>query len=84
MGCGGRQLNARQDGETMQELFRATAKVGVLEAEKSAEELAASEEYQGLKDEIEELRGQQEELIDELDDFEAAFNAIDRAPQESV
>jgi len=78
------QLTARQYSDTVQELFSATSKVGVLEAEKTAEELAASDEYQGLKDEIEELRGRQEELIDELDDFEAAFNAIDRAPQESV
>ena len=77
-------MTARQYSETMKEMCSATSKGGVLEAEKSAEELAASEEYQGLKDEIEELRGQQEELIDELDDFEAAFNAIDRAPQESV
>ncbi|TQQ79811.1 response regulator [Halonotius terrestris] len=78
------QLTAREYGDTVQELFSATSKIGVLEAEKSPEELEASEEYQQLKDRIEELRAQQNELIDELDDFEAAFNAIDRAPQESV
>jgi len=78
------QLTAREYGETMQELFRATSKVGVLEAEKSAEELAASAEYQELTERVEELRAEQSELIEELDDFEAAFNAIDRAPKEPM
>lgn len=76
------QLTAREYGETVQELFRATSKVGVLEAEKSAEELDDSAEYQALTQRIETLRAQQSELIAELDDFEAAFNAIDRAPKE--
>jgi len=78
------QLTAREYGETVQELFRATSKVGVLEAEKSAEELAASAEYQELTERVEELRAEQSELIEELDDFEAAFNAIDRAPKEPM
>ena len=78
------QLTATSYGDIVQELFSATSKVGVLESEKSAEELASSEEYQRLKDRIEELRAQQNELIEELDDFEAAFNAIDRAPKESI
>jgi len=78
------QLTAREYGETMQELFRATSKVGVLEAEKSAEELAASAEYQELTERVEELRAEQSELIEALDDFEAAFNAIDRAPKEPM
>jgi YesN/AraC family two-component response regulator len=78
------QLTARQYSDTMQRLLSATSKVGVLEAEKSAEELEASTEYQNLKDQIAELRTRQEELIEELDDFEAAFNAIDRAPEESA
>lgn len=78
------QLTAREYGDVVQELFSATSKLGVLEAEKSTEELESSTEYQQLKEEIEELRAQQTELIEELDDFEAAFNAIDRAPKESV
>ena len=78
------QLTAREYGETVQELFRATSKVGVLEAEKSAEELAASAEYQELTERVEELRAEQSELIEALDDFEAAFNAIDRAPKEPM
>ncbi|RJX42999.1 response regulator [Halonotius aquaticus] len=78
------QLTAREYGETVQELFRATSKVGVLEAEKSAEELEESAEYQELTQRIEELRAEQSELIEELDDFEAAFNAIDRAPKEPM
>jgi len=78
------QLTAQRYGDTVQALFRATSKVGVLEAEKSAEELADSDEYQDLTDRIEELRAEQSELIDELDDFEAAFNSIDRAPKEPM
>ena len=78
------QLIAREYGETVQELFRATSKVGVLEAEKSTEELKESTEYQALTQRIEELRADQSDLIEELDDFEAAFNAIDRAPKEPM
>ena len=78
------QLTARQYGETVQELFRATSKVGVLEAEKSAEELADSEEYNALTRRIEELRTEQSDLIEALDDFEAAFTAIDRTPEELI
>jgi len=78
------QLTAQQYGDTVQALFRATSKVGVLEAEKSDEELADSAEYQQLTDRIEELRAEQSELMDELDDFEAAFNSIDRAPKEPM
>lgn len=78
------QLTAREYGDVVQDLFSATSKLGVLEAEKSAEALESSEEYQQLTEEIEELRSQQTELIEELDDFEAAFNAIDRAPKESM
>ena len=78
------QLTAQRYGDTVQALFRATSKVGVLEAEKSAEELADSDEYQDLTDRIEELRAEQSELMDELDDFEAAFNSIDRAPKEPM
>ena len=78
------QLTAKQYGDTVQALFRATSKIGVLEAEKSAEELADSTEYQALTDRTEQLRAKQHELIDELDDFVAAFNAIDRAPKESM
>lgn len=78
------QLTASEYGETVQKLFRATSKVGVLEAEKSTEELDDSAEYQDLTQRIEELRAEQSELIEELDDFEAAFNAIDRTPKEPM
>lgn len=78
------QLTAREYGETVQKLFQATSKVSVLEAEKSTEELTESTEYQALTQRIETLRADQSELIEELDDFEAAFNAIDRAPKDSI
>jgi len=78
------QLTAREYGETVRKLFQATSKVGVLEAEKSTDELKRSTEYQALTQRIETLRADQSELIEELDDFEAAFNAIDRAPKDSM
>jgi HalX domain. len=46
--------------------------------------LADSAEYQQLTDRIDELRAEQTELINELDDFEAAFNSIDRAQKEPM
>jgi len=58
--------------------------MGVLEAEKPDEELVDSEEYQELTARVEELRAEQNELMEELDDFEAAFNSIDRAPKKPM
>lgn len=78
------QLTAQQYGDTVQALFRATSKMGVLEAEKPDEELVDSEEYQELTARVEELRAEQNELMEELDDFEAAFNSIDRAPKKPM
>lgn len=72
------QLTAKEYGETVQELFRATAKLGVLKANNSAEELEDEPEYHTLTDRIEQLREENSELLAELDDFETAFTAIDR------
>jgi len=73
------QLTAKQYDETVTELFRATSKIAVLEAEKTTEELANSEQYQRLKQIIDDTRGAADSLMSELDDFESAFNAIDRS-----
>ncbi|WP_253738718.1 response regulator [Halohasta salina] len=73
------QLTAKEYDETVSDLFRATSKLTVLEQEMSEEELADSEEYQRLKRATAEMRSEAEELMVELDDFEAAFKAIDRS-----
>lgn len=71
-----RQLTAQEYSDSMQELFRATSKLGVLEAEKTEDELEASEEYQRLSDRVDELRAQNTQLLEELGDYEVAFDAI--------
>ena len=73
------QLTAKQYDETVSELFRATSKLTVLESEMSEAELEASAEYQRLKETTAEMRADAEELMSELEDFEAAFKAIDRS-----
>ena len=73
------QLTAKQYDDSVSDLFRATSKIAVLEAEKTAEELANSEEYQRLKQITDDTRGEADSLMSELDDFESAFKAIDRS-----
>ena len=73
------QLTAKEYDETVSTLFRATSKLTVLEQEMSEEELEDSAEYQRLKRATAEMRSEAEELMVELDDFEAAFKAIDRS-----
>src|SRR6056297_1490731 len=73
------QLTARQYDESVSDLFRATSKLSVLEAEKTAEELEASAEYQDLKRMTDEARDDADSLVGELDDFESAFKSIDRS-----
>ncbi|MFO7832681.1 MAG: response regulator [Halohasta sp.] len=73
------QLTAKEYDETVSDLFRATSKLTVLEQEMSEEELEESAEYQQLKRATAEMRSEAEELMVELDDFEAAFKAIDRS-----
>ena len=73
------QLTAKQYGETVSELFRDTSKLTVLESEMSQQELEGSEEYQRLKETTNAMRSDAESLMSELDDFEAAFKAIDRS-----
>jgi len=73
------QLTAKQYDESVTDLFRATSKIAVLEAEKTAEELENSTEYQELKAITDDTRGEADSLMSELDDFESAFKAIDRS-----
>jgi DNA-binding response OmpR family regulator len=64
----------------VQDLFALTSKKAMLEAEKSASELADNEEYQALTEEIETLRGDVDdslEAVTETDDFEGLFREFD-------
>ncbi len=72
------QLVAKQYSETLSELYQSKSKLALLEAEKTPEELDESSEYQQLKQQAAATQTQAEQLISELDDFEAAFKSIDR------
>ena len=65
----------------MQELFSLTSKKAMLEAEKSATELANSTEYQDLTARIDELRSKADESLEAVagddDDFEKLFQEFD-------
>ena len=74
-----KQLTAKQYDATVSDLFRATSKLSVLEAERTAEELEDSTEYQQLKQLTDEARSDADGLVDDLDDFESAFKSIDRS-----
>ena len=73
------QLTAKQYDESVSDLYRATSKIAVLEAEKTAEELEQSDEYQRLKESTTDARSEADSLVDEFDDFDSAFKAIDRS-----
>ena len=64
----------------VQDLFALISKKAMLEAEKSASELADNEEYQALAEEIETLRADVDdslEAVTETDDFEGLFREFD-------
>jgi DNA-binding response OmpR family regulator len=64
----------------VQDLFSLTSKKAMLEAEKSASELADNEEYQELTARIDELRDDVDrslEAVTEDDDFEELFREFD-------
>jgi len=72
------QLTAKQYDETVSDLFAAISKLTLLEAEKTDTELDESTEYQRLAETVERTRAESKALMADLDDFEAAFKAIDR------
>ncbi|TKX74932.1 response regulator [Halorubrum sp. GN11_10-6_MGM] len=65
----------------VQDLFSLTSKKAMLEAEKSASDLASNEEYQRLTDRIEELRERADESRDAVatddEDYEKLFQDFD-------
>ena len=72
------QLTAKEYSETLDTLYQAKSKLALLEAQKPVEELDESSDYQQLEQRAAASQTQAEELISELDDFEAAFKSIDR------
>ncbi len=73
------QLTVSEYGRTVRKLFRARSKLALLEAEKSDAALAASTEYATLKRTATAMRADADSLLSELDEFEAAFGALDRS-----
>jgi DNA-binding response OmpR family regulator len=72
------QLEAATYDDSVEEFFSVSSKLGVLEAEKTAEELANSEEYQRLQARADELRDDADDQVEAFDDMVSAFNDIDR------
>ncbi|ERH08212.1 MAG: response regulator containing CheY-like receiver, AAA-type ATPase, and DNA-binding domain protein [Halonotius sp. J07HN4] len=66
------QLTVREYSETFQELSQSSSKINALEEQKDRNELEKLQSYQDLKDKVENLRAQQDNLLEELDYFEAA------------
>jgi len=73
------QLRVAEYDQTVRELFRKLSKLTLLEAEHSAAVLERSAEYQQLKRETRTTRTKAASLIGEFDEFESAFNSIDRS-----
>jgi DNA-binding response OmpR family regulator len=72
------QLDAVNYDDSMDEYFRISSKIGVLEAEKSPDELEDSEEYQRLKRKAAEMETDLSEQQDGFNDMMTAFNDIER------
>lgn len=72
------QLEAVDYDDNMDEYFRISSKIGVLEAEKSPDELEDSEEYQRLKRKAAEMETDLSEQQEGFSDMMTAFNNIER------
>ena len=74
-----RLLRRASYDEDVQRYFSLASRKAILEAEKPASELDASEEYARLSGELDELSGALADTLADLDDadFRAAFNALD-------
>jgi CheY-like chemotaxis protein len=72
------QLRAQSFDSELEQYFRTSAKIAVLEAEKSEVQLESNKKYQRLKEQAERLDDELEQRIEELDDYVEAFSSIDR------
>jgi len=69
--------------DRLQRYFALVSKRAALEEYRTADELGSHEEYLGLTEEIDELRAELDDMMDDFVDseFEAMFHALDRSPQ---
>ena len=74
-----RLLTTSEYESTLRQYYSLTAKHATLLANKPESELAESEEFQSLKDEMDDMQGQLDETISSFDDddFDAAFRDLD-------
>jgi DNA-binding response OmpR family regulator len=72
------QLRAKQFDSDLEQYFAASSKLAVLEADKSASELADNTQYQTLKEETDRLESKLEGQMEEFDDAVDTFSSIDR------
>jgi DNA-binding response OmpR family regulator len=72
------QLETATYDDRVDEYFSISSKIGVLEAEKTPEQLAESEEYQRLTERAETLRDELDDQVDAFDDMANAFETIER------
>ena len=74
------QLTAKEYGDRFAEYFAISAKIGLLQSQKSPTELARNDEYQQLQRDAEQLRSEMDTALADFGDFELAFREIDRTP----
>lgn len=74
------QLTAKQYDDQFAEYFAITAKIGLLQSQKTATELERNDEYLQLQRAAEEMREDVDGALESFDDFELAFRDIDRTP----
>lgn len=71
-----RQVRVGEYDDRFSEFVEVSAKVTLLEEEKSSRELAESEELQQLRERAQELRRDLDETVDEFEDSAAAFEHL--------
>ena len=69
-------LSRKEYDDRMQEYFALASKKATLEAAKPSSELEASEEYQTLTEEFEDLESELDSSLETTDDFESAFQDL--------
>ena len=74
------QLTTKEYGDRFAEYFAISAKIGLIDSQKTAIELEDNDEYQRLQREAERLRDELDAALEEFGDYEAAFREIDRTP----
>ena len=72
------QLHAERFDSELESYFATSSKLAVLEADKSAAQLADNNRYQRLKAEAEALEADLDDRLDAFDDVVSTFSSIDR------